>query len=209
MGVKTLLRLREKPTPRAYPSAPELPEALLETCRMLPSRAHLLDVLPKGGSVAEVGVASGKFSQQILDINQPQTLHLIDPWVEEKWRAGYERVVARFTTEIESGRVRIDRRLSTDALPEMPSGSLDWIYIDTVHDYSTTRQELDLAATVVKPDGYIAGHDFCAGNVRRGVEWGVMTAVAEFCLDRQWAFAYFTLAPRGAFSFCLFRSSIS
>ena len=44
------------------------------------SRVDLLQFLPKGGVVAEIGVAEGGFSKKILNATSPQTLHLIDPW---------------------------------------------------------------------------------------------------------------------------------
>lgn len=45
------------------------------------SRDELIALLPKGGVVAEVGVAFGDFSEVILARTLPKRLHLIDPWV--------------------------------------------------------------------------------------------------------------------------------
>jgi len=47
-------------------------------------REDFLLQLPKGGTVAEIGVASGDFSDQILDRSSPEKLHLIDPWIYQK-----------------------------------------------------------------------------------------------------------------------------
>ena len=43
--------------------------------RLVASREELLEFMPRGGVVAEVGVADGNFSQRILDIVKPRTLH--------------------------------------------------------------------------------------------------------------------------------------
>src|SRR6266436_6441580 len=46
-------------------------------------RIELLKTMPKGSVVAEVGVFKGNFSRRILEIIEPQRLHLIDPWVHQ------------------------------------------------------------------------------------------------------------------------------
>ncbi len=44
------------------------------------NKQEFLDLLPKGGRWAEIGVFRGDLSDQILKICQPAELHLIDPW---------------------------------------------------------------------------------------------------------------------------------
>ena len=46
----------------------------------LSSREAILQCLPKNGIGAEIGVAQGAYSEQILQLANPQALHLIDPW---------------------------------------------------------------------------------------------------------------------------------
>src|SRR5215468_7536523 len=46
------------------------------------TREDMLAWLPKGSAIAEVGVFSGAWSRQLLDVTQPAILHLIDVW---KW----------------------------------------------------------------------------------------------------------------------------
>jgi spermidine synthase len=59
-------------------------------------------------------------------------------------------------------------------LRAQPEHSLDWLYIDTTHDYARTICELHLARRVVRPGGLIAGHDFSRAFP------GVVQAVTEF-----------------------------
>ena len=47
-------------------------------CIVLSNRSELLRRLPKGGVVAEIGVADGDYSQEILALNEPSKLLLID-----------------------------------------------------------------------------------------------------------------------------------
>jgi hypothetical protein len=175
-------------------------------CRVLPSRLDLLSVLPKGGIVAEIGVADGDFAAEIIKRNRPQTLHLIDSWANERYAAGLSRVRSRFNAEIELGSVVTHVNRSMDALRSFAPGTFDWVYLDTSHDYETTIGELELLGNVVKGSGRIAGHDFCGGNPHLGLPYGVIEAVYEFCGRFNWSLEYVTLDTDGYFSFCLNRT---
>ena len=50
----------------------------LENARILADRYALIELLPKGGLVAEVGVDRGQFSHKILASGKPSELYLID-----------------------------------------------------------------------------------------------------------------------------------
>ena len=47
------------------------------------ARKHFLKRMPKGSVCAEIGVHEGSFSRSILDLVEPERLHLIDPWKHE------------------------------------------------------------------------------------------------------------------------------
>ncbi|MDA7948236.1 MAG: class I SAM-dependent methyltransferase [Hyphomicrobiaceae bacterium] len=180
-----------------------LEERHTRTCKVLPSRMHLLDQLPQDGVVAEIGVAFGDFTNRIMERNKPRKLHLVDAWETERFRAGLEQLRGRFADEISNGAIEINQGLSIERMTEFPDGYFDWVYIDTDHSYPTTREELHLAARKVKPGGYIAGHDFTSGNPVRAVPYGVIEACNEFCVDESWSYAFLTLEPSGHFSFAL------
>jgi hypothetical protein len=135
-------------------------------------RGRLLESLPKGGVVAEIGVWEGNFSTRILEICQPRELHLIDPWLfmpefsntgfgrkknallmEEK----YQQVVAKFEKD---SRVKIHRKTSKEALEAMPDASLDWVYLDGNHNAPFIDNDLEVSLRKVKPNGIISGDDF-------------------------------------------------
>ena len=135
-------------------------------------RDRMLGQLPKGAVVAEIGVWEGFFSGRIMEICQPSTLHLIDPWLympefantgfgrkknehlmEQKWHD----VVARFRDQPQ---VKVHRGLSEAVLGGMPDGCLDWVYIDANHNEPFIGNDLALCLAKVKPDGIIAGDDF-------------------------------------------------
>lgn len=135
-------------------------------------RDKLLNSLPKGAKVAEIGVWEGKFSQKILDLCAPTELHLIDPWLympefsntgfgrkknENLMEVKYQGVVEAFK---DNAIVKIHRATSEAALSAMADGSLDWVYIDGNHNDPFITNDLALCLKKVKYNGIIAGDDF-------------------------------------------------
>jgi hypothetical protein len=185
----------------------KLDEVHTQNCRVLPTRMHLLSCLPRGGVVAEIGAAFGDFTKQILERNRPKKLHLVDAWASNRYQQGLTQVPERFTEEIASGAIELNQGLSTERLPAFDQVYFDWVYIDTDHSYTTTREELLLLAQKVKPGGLIAGQDFTSGNPVRAVPYGVIEACNEFCVQEGWEYTFLTLEPSGHFSFALAKSA--
>lgn len=102
-----------------------------------------------------------------------------------------------------SGVAQILRGKSIDMLEAFPDEALDWVYIDTDYSFHSTFAELKIAASKVKAQGIIAGHDFCTGNVVTPVPYGVVEACAKFVVDFDWSYRYITLESDGHFSFAL------
>jgi len=174
-------------------------------CRVLPDRQALLSELPSGGVAAEVGVAFGDFTKQIVALNRPRKLHLLDVWGSARYEEGLRQVKMAQADLIAEGVVEIHRGLSTDQLPTFPDSYFDWVYIDTDHTYETTYQELVIAATKVKSGGFISGHDFCPGNVITPWPYGVIEACNKFCVEFEWEYRLITIEPHGHQSFCIAR----
>lgn len=174
-------------------------------CVLLPDRFHLLDRLPKGARVAEVGVAFGEFTKEILSRCAPEQLFLIDSWESARYRDGLDAIKQEYAANFANGQVEIRQGPSIDILQTMPKGAFDWAYIDTSHTYETTLAEIQLCAGIVGETGRISGHDFCTGNVVRPVPYGVVEAVTKFCKDCDWQFEYLTAESNGHFSYCLKR----
>lgn len=187
---------------RSYPYA-KLERTHLRGAQLLPSRYDMLDELPRNGVVCEIGVANGDFSAEILNRCQPAKLHLVDPWKAERYRSGRQKVCERFANKIEDGTVSVHVGYSTARLPEFPDHCFDWVYIDSVHDYRTTAQELVICLNKVKPGGIIAGHDYTAGNLVVPRCYGVVQAVQEFCVKYRWKYLYLTCESHGYASFAV------
>ncbi len=49
---------------------------------------------------------------------------------------------------------------SYNVVDEFEDNSIDFIYIDGNHSYEDTKKDIELYLPKVKPNGYIAGHDY-------------------------------------------------
>lgn len=93
-------------------------------CHLKPlvNRQAMLSLLPQNGVVAELGVALGIFSEQILAINQPKKLHLVDVWSSDAYNEEFMKAVEeKFKSEIGQGRVEINRGLSAGVVDQYSS----------------------------------------------------------------------------------------
>lgn len=151
------------------------------------NRSELLQELPKGSTGAEIGVFCGDYSREILATVQPATLHLVDLFDgivnsgDKDGRRMRTVDMAAIRPELEAlgENVHTHAADSVEWLEAQPFASLDWVYIDSSHEYEHTLAELRAARLAVKPGGLICGHDFSRAFP------GVFQAVAEFADETQ------------------------
>ncbi|MFY0625978.1 MAG: class I SAM-dependent methyltransferase [Reichenbachiella sp.] len=182
----------------------ELEARHIANVKALLNRQELLNVLPKNGIIAELGVNRGEFSQQILDTCSPKKLHLVDVWETKRYNQGLRlSVEKKFTEQIESGQIELNLGLSTEVVDQFENQYFDWIYIDTNHLYDNTIAELKKYDSKMKPGGIIAGHDYVIGNWNGMVRYGVIEAVYEFCSTENWEIIYLTMENKENQSFAI------
>ena len=168
----------------------------VENCQLTLDRATMLSRLPKGGVAAELGVDQGNFSETLLRILQPATLHLVDLWGSDRYSDDEMNAVAeRFSTEISEDRVRLLRQYSLEAAAEFPDDHFQFVYIDTDHSYFSTAKELAAWAPKIAQGGVLAGHDYVLGNWKKANRYGVIEAVHEFCVKENWELVFMTIDP--------------
>ncbi|WP_251923647.1 class I SAM-dependent methyltransferase [Salinibacter ruber] len=181
-----------------------LPENHISTLEVVSDRISLLNRLPEKGRVAELGVDEGDFSEKIFTHNFPDKLYMVDVWASDRYnKSKMKKVKKRFSEEIKSGTASVIRSTSNEWLRKMDNDTLDWVYIDTSHTYEQTKIELQLSRKKVKINGLIAGHDYCSGNIPNQMNYGVIPAVHEFCVQYGWRIKYLTLETNGYRSFVL------
>lgn len=171
-----------------FKDLPPLQEEHVKNCRLVPDRYKLLDQLPKGGNVAEVGVLKGDFSEEILKRTEPDTLELIDIDVS--------RFRTRFDKHGGKTKITVHEDMSSNVLNKFEDGHFDWIYIDGDHEYPGVKQDLAIAKKKVKRDGFIVVNDYTYYSHVSSLKYGVQEAVNELCLEDGWEMVYFALHPQ-------------
>ena len=165
--------------------------------------------MPKGGVVAEIGVAFGDFSATILDALQPREFHAIDyftwheipiAWGRSTKEAfdgqsheGFYR--ARFARQIDAGLVRVRRGCSWEAMATYPDASFDVIYVDAAHDYASVKRDADCCAGKLKPNGFLIFNDYILYDYVALEAYGVVHVVNELCVTKGYELLYLALAP--------------
>lgn len=175
--VVTAARTGYSRTPRAVPDRHELPELL--------NRRGLL------GTGVEIGVQEGVYSGQLLTGWRGQRLISVDPWLaapSEEWvntdnveQPAHEQRHATTVTRLApfGPRSTIWRMTSEEASGDVPDRSLDFVYIDARHDYTSVLEDVSLWYPKVRPGGLLAGHDYVDGLFPEG-DFGVKRAVDEY-----------------------------
>lgn len=116
----------------------------------------------------------------------------IDQWEDYKdevyrpmsWSAGGEITVKTFDDVYRMAKERLDKypnctlikKMSMDALDDIPDRSLDFVYIDGNHKYGYVAMDLVEWSKKVRKGGIIAGHDYYdikGSRANRGVKYAV------------------------------------
>lgn len=175
---------------RYHNPAPPLPDDKYRGCEVLTDRLALLDRLPKGAAIAEVGVDRGYFSAEIIERCTPSSLVLIDrdlgrlanPLILDLVSHGDPRLILLHGD-------------SGDCLEGLPARSLDLVYIDADHGYEAVRRDIAAALPKLKPDGALIFNDYAVWSPSSMYHCGVARAVNELCLASNWRLRYLAMQP--------------
>ena len=173
------------------------------------NRLEMLDIIPKGGTVAELGVFAGDFAVEIIDRCHPKKLDLVDLWPDNCFSAdengGNPRlfqsgddlcksVVDRFHKDSSgfynsSDFLSVYRYSTTGWFSQQYSGVFDFIYIDADHSYPAVKADLKEAWRCLRRGGCLGGHDYSVNpakvvNAEYYNHMGVKAAVDEFMADK-------------------------
>ncbi len=193
-SLKTLGRLARLAFQPPPPPAPPIPQAQLEGCVLLADRIEMLRRFPKGGRVCELGTYRGDYARMILDVVQPDELHLVDV----SFALCAPEVIAH---------PAVQRHETTTVayLGSSAAADFDWIYVDADHGYDAVVADIASAKRRVKPGGLLVFNDF-ARIVRPGFGvFGVHQAVCEFAAAEGWAVAYLSLGGEALYDIALRR----
>ena len=160
------------------------------------SRTEMLRHVPRGGVCCEVGVFASDFSRQIAEFCDPVRLLLVDAFsgsllFSADEHGGNPRTLTRDELLANSAALANDRAgvevhigFSGHVLSSFADESLDFIYIDADHSYNAVKGDLAHAWRLVRPGGFIAGHDYSLSDKCVNADYyqyfGVKSAVDEF-----------------------------
>lgn len=143
--------------------------------------------------IAEVGVWSGTLSTRIATLPGLEELILIDPWsadlnsfeedgelyecrmsspetiTQEQCDTVFDNVVTMFA---DNPNVTILRMTSEEASKVIADGYLDMVFIDAIHLYEHTKQDIELWLPKLRKGGIISGDDYAPrfDGVQRAVD---------------------------------------
>jgi hypothetical protein len=175
--------------------------------QLFANRDDALVTWPKNGSVAELGVAFGSFTAQIIERVGPSRFDAFDTFVLHtlpsmwgkpigEWlqghpthRAYYE---SRFAQQVRNSTLRVFEGDSSSNLKLQQLNSYDVIYIDGDHSFEGAKKDADAALKALKPGGMLVFNDYVCYDSSGG-EYGVMPVVQDLCINHGWRLRYLAL----------------
>lgn len=161
------------------------------------TRDELLSMVRKNGTIAELGVFAGEFSENILNVCNPKELILIDKFPPKDISSGnvdgnniisfngnylFKLVSEKFKN---NKNVKIIRDYTYIALSNFPDDYFDMIYIDADHSYEGCKRDLYIALNKLKEGGLIMCHDYEINSEKclQNFSFGVKKAVDELEME--------------------------
>jgi hypothetical protein len=138
---------------------------------------------------AEVGVAEGRYSEEILGWGVPK-LYMIDAWQNmslfgdanspQEWHDTNYRDAKDRVAKYGSKAVML-KGLSAEVSRQLEDESLGFVYLDACHTYDAVLEDLNAYFPKLKKGGIMAGHDFL--NKTYGVEQAVKEFISKNNLE--------------------------
>lgn len=112
---------------------------------------------------AEIGVNQGKYSRVLCDSIPELKLYCVDTWAPYPKRPTQERqdiYFSRAQKMLQGFNVTFMKMASLEASKQIPNGSLDFVYIDALHDFDNVIMDIISWVPKVKAGGIVSGHDY-------------------------------------------------
>jgi predicted O-methyltransferase YrrM len=143
----------------------------------LKNRAALAAEFGKAGfrRGAEIGILMGQYSLVLFQHIPDLHLICVDPWTpsrNHRSARALERYFYETREKLKGFDAEIMRMTSLEAAPLVPDESLDFVYIDALHDWENVKADLNAWTPKVRHGGVVAGHDW--GHI------GVDRAISEY-----------------------------
>jgi predicted O-methyltransferase YrrM len=128
---------------------------------------------------AEIGVQAGIFSAVLCKAIPGLKLYCVDPWTpfsittsdqakQDKYFEHAEKLLSPYNVEF-------IKKTSMEAVKSFADGSLDFVYIDGLHDFDNVVMDIVCWAPKVRSGGIVSCHDY-----NHGYQQGVVYAVDAY-----------------------------
>ena len=128
-------------------------------------------------NVCEVGSYTGMNAGNILNVLPVNKMYIVDGWEEGYAGTNVEKSCRKYLSW-RKNQVVIIKKLSDEAVDDIPDDSIDFLYIDADHSYEWVKKDLNNYWGKVRENGIIGGHDYT------GLCPDVIKAVNEFAEER-------------------------
>jgi hypothetical protein len=141
---------------------------------------------------AEIGVAGGQHIKTLLDNTKIEKIYGVDPFITDSWDmhhffnvdddyGGFDGLFEEVSKMLSQygDRVELVRKKSIEASPDFKDDSLDFVFIDAIHDYENCYNDINYWHNRVRKGGYVMGHDW-----EHSAFPGVQRAVLEHYGDK-------------------------
>jgi predicted O-methyltransferase YrrM len=111
---------------------------------------------------AEIGVQRGGHAMMLLDTVEGLKLYCVDPWKaynrisQEKMEGVFENCKKR----LKDRNAELMKMTSMEAVKHFDDFSLDFVYIDGLHEFDSVMRDVMHWSRKVRPGGIVAGHDY-------------------------------------------------
>jgi hypothetical protein len=142
-------------------------------------RRRSFHCLPLKGVGVEIGVRQGAHAVKLARLKDVTRLFCVDPYLpffENGWNVpkSFQDVAKKKAMKRVGSKGVFIEKMSIPASQKFLDGSMDFIYLDALHDYDSVIVDIAAWFPKVKAGGYFGGDDFCNRHP------GVIKAVCEF-----------------------------
>jgi len=151
-------------------------------------------------SGAEIGVKKGEYSERLCRHMRGLKLKSIDPWHRFR-RNSQQRMDTYFNmacNALSVYGVEVIRKTSVEAAGEVPDGSLDFVYIDAMHEFDFVMVDIIEWVSKVRRGGIVSGHDYTPPTVFCGVIAAVNAYTKVHDIKRWYVTSGISKSERGA-----------
>lgn len=192
----------------------QISQSQLDNAKLLQNKYSIFNILNKKNmpiNFMEIGVMAGDFSYEACKQLKINNMYLIDPFNNDDHMAtgmperfsskdNYKFVKDRFA---EYHFVKFFKGMSNEILPKYFSkidekNKLDFIYIDSNHEFNNTYYEITYASKILADDGIIGIDDYIS-SFNNPIDFcEVMQAVNYFLQqNKNWNVSYYSIHENG------------